>query len=218
MPSSAAFWFIRATKLSSLPLTSRASVSQHSAPEGSIAPYNKSCTVTVSPGTKPAMEAFSACKVGKIPSGKVTCLSRSGSASMASSIVIILVSEAGAARSSARFCASTCPLWASSKIACLLAVSSKTFCLRNNTSSTSKAARIHSHLKRRWNRFMIDHTSFLHNLKRFHLSIRGKSAFPCKSATYQNNKKALRNLSELFVKSATTYFHKPFPANYLRHK
>ena len=25
-------------------------------------------------------------------------------------------------------------------------------------------------------------------------------------------------ISELFVKSATTYFHKPFPANYLRHK
>ncbi len=34
----------------------------------------------------------------------------------------------------------------------------------------------------------------------------------------KRNKKALRFFSELFVKSATTYFHKPFPANYLRHK
>ena len=32
------------------------------------------------------------------------------------------------------------------------------------------------------------------------------------------NKKALRFLSELSVKSATTYFHAPFPANYLGHK
>ena len=33
-----------------------------------------------------------------------------------------------------------------------------------------------------------------------------------------HNKKALRFLSELFVKSATTYFHAPFPANYLGHE
>ena len=49
IPSSAAFWFIRDTKASSLPLTSRASASQHSAPEGSMAPYSRSRTVAVSP-------------------------------------------------------------------------------------------------------------------------------------------------------------------------
>ena len=35
----------------------------------------------------------------------------------------------------------------------------------------------------------------------------------------KRNKKALRHTSQSFLfKSATTYFHKPFPANYLRHK
>ena len=34
----------------------------------------------------------------------------------------------------------------------------------------------------------------------------------------KRNKKALRFLSELSVKSAATYFHKPFPANYLGHE
>ncbi len=35
----------------------------------------------------------------------------------------------------------------------------------------------------------------------------------------KRNKKALRDLSQGFLfKSATTYFHAPFPANYLRHK
>ena len=35
----------------------------------------------------------------------------------------------------------------------------------------------------------------------------------------RHNKKALRLTSQDFpFKSATTYFHKPFPANYLRHK
>ena len=35
----------------------------------------------------------------------------------------------------------------------------------------------------------------------------------------KRNKKALREISQDFLfKSATTYFHKPFPANYLRHK
>ena len=35
----------------------------------------------------------------------------------------------------------------------------------------------------------------------------------------KRNKKALRFSSQSFLfKSAITYFHKPFPANYLRHK
>ncbi len=37
--------------------------------------------------------------------------------------------------------------------------------------------------------------------------------------TSTDTKKALREISQDFpFKSATTYFHKPFPANYLRHK
>ena len=35
----------------------------------------------------------------------------------------------------------------------------------------------------------------------------------------KRNKKALRHTSQGFsIKSATTYFHKPFPANYLGHE
>ena len=38
-------------------------------------------------------------------------------------------------------------------------------------------------------------------------------------AIFLCNKKTLRLSSQSFLfKSATTYFHKPFPANYLRHK
>ena len=162
--------------------------------------------MTVSSGTKPAIDALSVCKAGKISSGSVTCLSRSGSPSMASSMVIILVREAGAVRSSARFCASTCPLWASSKIACRLAVSSRTFCRRNSTSSTSSAARIHSRRQRRWNRFMIISHPFLQNIKRFHLLTRDKSAFSCNFAAmyfYVNaTKKALRLSSQGFYRKS----------------
>ena len=161
--------------------------------------------MTVSSGTKPAIDAFSVCKAGKISSGSVTCLSRSGSVSMASSTVIIFVREAGAVRSSARFCASTRPLWASSKIACRLAVSSRTFCRRNSTSSTSSAARIHSRRQRRWNRFMINRILFCKIVKRFHLVTRGKSAFSCKFAAMcfyvHVTKKAQRLSSQSFLLS-----------------
>ena len=128
MPSSPAFRFIRATKASSLPLTCRASASQHSAPEGSMAPYSRSRTVTVSPGWNPAMEASALYSAGKMSSGKVTGVSRSGSASVASSTVIILVREAGAASSPDRFRARTCPVRASISSACWLDVPSRIFC------------------------------------------------------------------------------------------
>ena len=95
IPSAAAFWFINSTKASSEPLTSRASASQHSAPEGRSAPYNRSRTVAVSPGRKPAIEAFSVCKAGKMSSGSVTGVSKSGFASRTSSAVITLVMDAG---------------------------------------------------------------------------------------------------------------------------
>ena len=95
IPSSAAFWFINSTKASSEPLTSRASASQHSAPEGRSAPYNRSRTVAVSPGRNPAIDAPSARNSGKMSSGSVTGCSRSGFASRARRAVITLVIEAG---------------------------------------------------------------------------------------------------------------------------
>lgn len=55
-------------------------------------------------------------------------VSRSGSASVASSTVIILVREAGAASSPDRFRARTCPVRASISSACRLDVPSRIFC------------------------------------------------------------------------------------------
>ena len=55
--------------------------------------------------------------------------------------------------------------------------------------------------------------------KRFPLQLSFSILYDIFQTSNSDNKKRLRISSEAFLfKSATTYFHAPFPANYLRHK
>ena len=56
-------------------------------------------------------------------------------------------------------------------------------------------------------------------VQRFPLQLSFSIVYDIFQTSRSDNKKRLRISSEAFLfKSATTYFHAPFPANYLRHK
>ena len=94
-PSAAAFSFIIATNASSLPATACASASVASAPEGTTAPYSRSRIVTVSPFTKPAIDAPARYSGSMMACVMVNVASRSGRFSAATSSVMTFVMDAG---------------------------------------------------------------------------------------------------------------------------